>query len=167
MGPWGDIRQEIDISLAENHIVPTAIAARGDNFFVGNLWHFPITQQFSKILTLSRECPTHTGVPGLDSCFGRTTLHVAGSRSGFTTVVGVEIGPDGLLYVLELSDAAGFPTPGAGKVVRLNGDGNIEEVATGLSVPTAMTFGPDGYLYVSNFGAAPAGAGQIVRIDVH
>jgi hypothetical protein len=25
---------------------------------------------------------------------------------------------------------------------------------------------PDGKLYVSNFGAAPAGAGQIVRIEI-
>ena len=66
---------------------------------------------------------------------------------------------------LELSDAAGFPTPGDGKVVRLNRAGDIEDVATGLSVPTGMTFGPDGYLYVSNFGAAPTG--QIIRISVH
>jgi hypothetical protein len=39
-------------------------------------------------------------------------------------------------------------------------------VVTGLSVPTAMTFGPDGKLYISNFGAAPAGAGQIVMATV-
>jgi hypothetical protein len=37
---------------------------------------------------------------------------------------------------------------------------------TGLSVPTGMTFGPDGKLYVSNFGAAPAGAGQVLRFDI-
>jgi len=29
-----------------------------------------------------------------------------------------------------------------------------------------MTFGPDGYLYVSNFGAAPSG-GEILRVSVH
>jgi hypothetical protein len=51
-------------------------------------------------------------------------------------------------------------------VVRLNRAGDIEDVATGLSVPTGMTFGPDGYLYVSNWGAAPAGAGQVVRIAI-
>ena len=58
------------------------------------------------------------------------------------------------------------PTPGKSKVVRVGADGSIQNVATGLSVPTAMTFGPNGDLYVSNFGAAPAGLGQIVRIDL-
>jgi hypothetical protein len=29
-----------------------------------------------------------------------------------------------------------------------------------------MTFGPDGKLYVSNWGAAPAGKGQIVKITI-
>lgn len=51
-------------------------------------------------------------------------------------------------------------------MVRLNRAGDIEDVATGLAVPTGMTFGPDGYLYVSNLGAAPAGAGQILRISI-
>ena len=78
----------------------------------------------------------------------------------------VDFGPDGLLYVLELSDAAGFPTPGLGKVVRVRRSGDIEEVVTGLSVPTGMTFGRDHRLYVSNLGAAPAGAGQILRFDI-
>ena len=66
--------------------------------------------------------------------------------------------------------AAGFPSPaqaGTGRVVRVDKWGGIEIIASGLSFPTAMTFGPDGKLYVSNFGfAVPAGAGQIVRIDV-
>jgi hypothetical protein len=33
-------------------------------------------------------------------------------------------------------------------------------------VPTGMTFGPDQALYISNFGAAPTGAGQILRVVV-
>jgi hypothetical protein len=78
----------------------------------------------------------------------------------------MKIGPDGLLYVLELSDAAGNPTPGKGKVVRVKRSGDIEDVVTGLAVPTGMTFGPEGRLYVSNLGAAPDSAGQILRIDV-
>jgi hypothetical protein len=78
----------------------------------------------------------------------------------------MKIGPDGLLYVLELSDAAGFPSPGAGKVVRVKRSGDIEDVVTGLVVPTGMTFGPDQRLYVSNLGAAPGASGQILRIEV-
>jgi hypothetical protein len=161
----GDVSEVIDISEAEGHIVPTSIAARDGNFYVGNLGLFPITPDASKILTLS---PGQDGgfIPRLDFCQELQKLRVAGSRAGFTTVVAVDFGPDGLLYALELSPAAGFPTPGAGKVVRLNRAGDIEDVATGLSVPTGMTFGPDGYLYVSNWGAAPAGAGQVVRIAI-
>jgi hypothetical protein len=166
VGTSGDIREEIDVSLAEAHIVPTSIAAKDGDFFVGNLGLFPITPNTSKILTLSRECPTRVEVPGLSCDWDWHKLNVAGSRAGFTTIVAVDFGPDGLLYALELSPAAGYPTPGVGKVVRLNSKREIEDVATGLSVPTGMTFGPDGYLYVSNFGAAPPGAGQIVRIAV-
>jgi hypothetical protein len=44
--------------------------------------------------------------------------------------------------------------------------GEVEEVVTGLAVPTGMTFGPDGGLYISNLGAAPPGAGQILRFDI-
>jgi hypothetical protein len=80
-------------------------------------------------------------------------LHIVNSTAGFTTVVAVDFGPDGLIYALELSDQAGNPTPGVGKVVRVNSSGVIEDVVTGLSVPTGMTFGPDGALYVSNFGS--------------
>ncbi len=41
------------------------------------------------------------------------------------------------------SDAPGYPTPGAGKVVRVTRSGAIQDVVTGLAVPTGMTFGPD------------------------
>ena len=154
-----------DISEAEAHIVPTSIAAKDGNLYVGNLGLFPITPDASKILILSRG-QDGGFIPRLDFSQELQQLRVAGSRAGFTTVVAVDFGPDGLLYALELSPAAGYPTPGVGKVVRLNRTGDIEDVATGLSVPTGMTFGPDGYLYVSNWGAAPAGAGQIVRITI-
>jgi hypothetical protein len=41
-------------------------------------------------------------------------------------------------------------------------------IASGLFLPTAMTFGPDGALYVSNvgFGPPPNGLGQVLRITV-
>ena len=162
----GEIRQAIDISEAEGHIVPTSIAEKDDKFYVGNLGSFPITPNSSKILTLAQHDCRWPFIPGLGCPDDLEKLKVAGSRAGFTTVVAVDFGPDGLLYALELSPASGFPTPGLGNVVRLNRSETIEVVASGLSVPTGMTFGPDGALYVSNFGAAPAGAGQILRITI-
>jgi hypothetical protein len=166
ISPGGSVAEAIDISKAEAHIVPTSIVAKDDNFYVGNLGTFPVTLNASKILTLSKDLPQNDSVPGLDLCADVNKLKVIGSRAGFATIVAVDLGPDGLLYALELSPAVGYPTLGIGKVVRLNRAGEIENVATGLSVPTGMTFGPDGYLYVSNFGAAPAGAGQILRISI-
>jgi hypothetical protein len=72
--------------------------------------------------------------------------------------------------VLETSGpaAGGAPiVPGTGRVVRLTDSGDLEEIATGLVFPTAMRFGSDGMLYVSNYGFGfPPGAGQIVKIDV-
>jgi hypothetical protein len=161
----GEIKQVIDVSASEGHIVPTSIAARDGSLFVGNLNLFPIDPQWARILTISRSDQDDFDnlPPGLEPARGH---RIVSSKAGFTTVVAVDFGPDGLLYVLELSDAAGFPTPGFGKVVRVKGSGNIEEVVTGLSVPTGMTFGLDGRLYVSDLGAAPAGAGRILRFDI-
>ena len=52
-------------------------------------------------------------------------------------------------------------------MVRTTTDGELETVAQSLVFPTAMTFGPDGALYVSNFGFGfGPGMGQVVRIDV-
>jgi hypothetical protein len=165
VGASGDIRQVIDISASEGHIVPTSIAARDGSFFVGNLNLFPIDPQWARILMISKsdQDDFNNSPPGLEPASG---YRIVSSKAGFTTVVAVDFGPDGLLYALELSDGAGFPTPGLGKVVRVLHSGAIEEVVTNLSVPTGMTFGPDHRLYVSNLGAAPAGAGQILRFDI-
>ncbi len=166
VGADGSVDNVLDVSASEGHIVPTAITERDGQFYLGNLNLFPIEPNYARILTLGYAECSHFAAPGFDDRGSLQSLHILSSKAGFTTVVGTAFGPDGLLYVLEFSDAAGYPTPGDGKVVRVKADGDIEDVATGLVVPTAMTFGPDGKLYVSNFGAAPPGAGQIVRIDI-
>jgi hypothetical protein len=157
----------IDISASEGHIVPTAIAERQGYYYVGNLNLFPIDPQWARVLTIARDdhSPTQNVAPGFEQDYH--PHHIVDSKAGFTTVVAVAFGPeDRLLYVLELSDAAGYPTPGDGKLVRVLRNGQIEEVITGLAVPTGMTFGPGGKLYISNLGAAPGAAGQILRFDI-
>jgi sugar lactone lactonase YvrE len=71
------------------------------------------------------------------------------------------------MYVLEMSPANGFPAPFIGTVSRVDPSGSRTVIASGLALPTGLTFGPDGALYVSNFGFGfPAGAGQILRIGL-
>lgn len=163
----GATRRLIDVSASQGHIVPTSIAERDGIFYLGTLNLFPILPLTSQVLLLGhqQDCD-YPAAPGFDCRHNWRRLNVLSSKAGFTTVVSTKFGPDGLLYVLELSAADGYPAPGAGKVVRVTAEGEIEDVVTGLAVPTAMTFGPDGKLYISNLGAAPPGAGQIVRVDL-
>ncbi len=157
----------IDISASQGHIVPTSLVFTEGVLYVGNLNLFAINPQWARVLTIANNVYVPTPLPGFGNLLGGFgQWNVVSSKAGFTTIVSMKIGPDGLLYVLELSDAAGYPTPGAGKVIRVKRSGDLQEVVTGLVVPTGMTFGPDGRLYVSNVGAAPGAMGQILRIDL-
>jgi hypothetical protein len=140
----GKIEQIADLSAPVGHIVPTGAAWRGDRYYVGILWHFPIEVGASKLYQVSADG------------------YVLDYWVGFTTITAVEVDSEGRLYILELSREDGFPNVMTGRILRITG-GLLEEIVTGLSVPTAMTIGPDGAIYVSDLGAAPAGAGRILR----
>ena len=147
--PDGQISRVTDISASQGHIVPTAIAYRG-NFYVGNLNTFPVVPGSSKILKIT------------------TAGNVKVAVEGLTTVLGLVFDGRDQMYVLETSTAAGDPTPFSGKVIRVDPSGHQTEIASGLFFPTGMTLGPDGALYVSNvgFGPPPAELGEILRITV-
>ena len=161
----GATKLAYDFSYPFADVTPTAIAFRDDDMYVGNLGIFPARTQTERITTLSRDVSFIDPTPGMQADpADASKFHLANSHAGFTAIVSVKFGPDGLLYAVEFSDANGYPTPGAGKVVRLNSKGVVEDVVTGLTVPTSLAFGPDGAMYISNAGAAPAGAGQILRV---
>lgn len=163
--PDGATHVAIDYSFLFADVTPTSVAFREGNMYVGNLNIFPVRTESARITTFSKNVSFYETTPGLETkAADLNKFRVAGSRAGFTTIVSVKFGPNGLLYALELSDATGYPAPGVGKVVRLNRDGTIEDVVTGLYLPTAMVFGPDHALYVSNAGALPPGAGQILKV---
>ena len=164
----GSTSEIIDVSFSEGHIVPTSIAANNNNLYIGNLGQFPITSQWEKVITLSQDLGFIDTTPGFTTePADAKKFRIANSRAGFTTIVSLKFGPDGLLYALELSDTpGGFPNPGDGKVLRLNADGTVQTVVTGLKLPGGMTFGPDKALYISNAGDMGPGMGQIVRIAI-
>ena len=146
----GTINRVVDISASEGHIVPTALTYHDGNFFVGNLNTFPIVEGSSNIYKIT---------PG-----GQISIWA----SGFTTVLGIAFDNQNRLYVLESSVGTPFPSAGRGQIVRVSESGQKETIVTGLSMPTALTIGWDGKLYVSNFGYGPSaiGGGQVLEISV-
>lgn len=62
---------------------------------------------------------------------------------------GIAVGPDGSIYVGELT---GFPfVPGASRIHRIAPGGSSEVFATGFTQVTDLAFAPDGNLYVLEF----------------
>jgi hypothetical protein len=88
-------------------------------------------------------------------------------KTGLTNIVSAIHDKSGNLYVLENTTGNPTPTPDSGVIVRVNANGQAETIASGLSLPTAMTLGPDGNLYVSNKGFGhPPRQGEIVRVEL-
>ncbi len=146
----GNISRVIDVSASQGHIVPTALAYHG-NFYFGNLNTFPIVPGSSKIFKV-----TPSG-------------NIQERETGLTTVVGLVFDNQARMYALEMSTAPGDPTPGTGRIVRIQPSGQQEVLVDTLFFPTGMTMGPDGALYVSNKGFGPPipGFGEILKVNVN
>ena len=146
----GKITRIADISASYGHIVPTVLAYC-DKFYFGNLNVFPIVQGSSSVYTSTSK--------------GQLDVF----ETGFTTILGLTFDKKNRLYILENTTNNPFPTPGTGRVIRLDSAGNKETIAEGLVLPTGITSGPDGNLYVSNVGFGPVsneGGGQIIKIEI-
>lgn len=152
----GHIKRVIDISASQGHIVPTAIAHHG-TFYVSNLGTFDADQL------------------NLQSVFQVTPSgHLRKVAAGLSKVVGLAFDRGDRMYVLETSYSTtdSNPSPYTGRLLRILPNGQqqvlIDSSSNMLFFPTAMTFGPDGALYISNigFGPPPIGLGQILRVEI-
>jgi plastocyanin len=151
VSPDGEIARIADLS--DPHQVPTGVAKDKDgNFYVGTLGVTPYPDGSAAVLKITPDGKTETVWTGL------------------TMVTDVAVGPDGLLYALEMSTGNTTEPPfyqrNSGRIVRQTGPASAEDVVTGLDLPISMKFGPDGAFYTS-FPAvyAEGGAGGVVRID--
>jgi len=143
----GKVNRVVDLSAKEGHLVPAAVDYYHGNFYVGNLGGFPIIEGGSNIYKISHD--------------GKVEIFA----KGFTAILGLVFDKKGRIYVLETTTGNPFPTPGTGRIVRLNHNGTRDEIATGLSMATAMTYGPDDNLYVSHWGfGKPEGGGEILKV---
>jgi hypothetical protein len=144
----GTISRIADISATEGHVVPTALAYKG-NYYVGNLGTFPITGQ-SNIYKI-----TPSG-------------NIKVVATGFSAITGLVIDQNSRMYVLEMTAGAPFPTPGLGRITKVEPNGDKEVLISGLFFPTAMTMGPDDNLYVSIWGfGMPPGGGKVMRVRLN
>jgi len=133
--------------------VPDSLAVGADGaYYVGELTGFPFPVGGARIYRV---------VPGQ-----QPTIYA----SGFTNIIGLAFGPDGNMYVLEiLKGGLGNANPKnpatlLGALIRLGPGGTRTVIASqGLVAPTGLAIGPDGSIYVSNFGILPH-AGQVVRL---
>lgn len=149
----GTVRRAADVTAEVGNLTPTALALRGSHLFVANLGKVPFLDGSSSVFRVAAD--------------GEMAL----VYSGLTTVLDLAFDPRGRLYALETSVekpiAPPFLFPATGRVVRVEAEGALIPVATGLTFPSAMTFGAHGDLYVSvcGYGCGP-GAGAVVRIEL-
>jgi len=152
----GKVSRVIDISASQGHVVPTVVAHRGV-FYVSNLGQFtPAALNTQSVYRITR------------------SGHIRIVATGLSKVLGIAVDRRDRIYVLETSYSTTDPGPeqSTGRLIRIAPNGHQEvllDASTGiLNVPSGMTFGPDGALYISNvgFGAPPIGLGQIVRVEI-
>jgi hypothetical protein len=132
--------------------VPDAVAIGPDGaYYVGELTGFPFQVGGARVYRV---------VPGQEPTI---------FAEGFTNIIDLAFGPDGELYVLEIFSKGflqveqpnGDPS---GALTRIGRDGSRTVIASqGLIAPGGVAVGPDGAVYVSNFGIL-AGQGQVVRV---
>jgi hypothetical protein len=153
LGLDGSVTRIADLSAG--HPIPTGIAPAPDGgAYVGFLTHGPYREGAASVVQIT---PDGT---------------VTEVWTGLTMVTALAVDDVGSLYALEMAtgideaDPASI-VPGTGKVVRRTGPNSAVDVVTGLSLPVAMDFGPDGALYISGpaFGADD-GEGIILRVDL-
>jgi len=142
--------------------VPTSIAIdRHGYIYVGELKGFPAPTGESNIWRVSPRAEAA-------QC-GASPDCVKVFDGGFTSVIDLAFGPDGLLYVTELDEGSWaaveiFGTPTGGTInacsVKL---GFCYEVAEGIPEPTAIAFDNAGALWATRHALEP-GAAEVVKV---
>lgn len=125
--------------------VPTSVAFdEQGNVLVSLLAGFPFPPGASKVVSISASGELTDFAPGL------------------TMTTDMQRAPDGRLYAVQMAVFTDQgPTPASGRLLRLEDDGSVTEVLTGLSFPTAVAFAANGDAYLTVNGAGGPGGGVV------
>jgi len=141
--------------------VPTSIAIGPDGaWYVGELKGFPAPTGESRIWRVK------PGTRHADCATSRACSVVA---DGFTSIVDLNFGPDGTLYVTELDEASWaaveFGLGGLGGTVNAcsSASWRCNVIAGELPMPMSATVARDGRLYALLLGLVP-GSAEVVRL---
>ena len=129
--------------------VPTGIipAPDGNGVFVADYSGYPYVPGSSRVFRFQK---------------GQTPTVVL---SGFTNLIGLAAAPGGGGYGLQMYTNGSLSGDPSGSIVHVNAQGKEDKIACGgLIMPTGITTGSDGSIYVSNYGLIP-GQGQVVKIQ--
>jgi hypothetical protein len=144
-------------ALLPAQAVPTSVEIGPDgNIFVAELKGFPAPTNESNIWRVS---------PGANRAqCGTSPDCVKVFDGGFTSIIDLAFGPDGRLYVLEFDERSwaaveifGMPTGGTINACDLT-SASCVVVASGIPVPTAISFGKDGTLWATRNALTLGGA---------
>lgn len=132
--------------------VPTGLTpAPGGGVYVGLLTGGPFPPGAASILKVDAEG------------------NVSTTAEGLTMVTGVETGPGGQIYAVQLSENFMETPPAAGSVVRIGAFNQPYPVLSGLPIPNDLAFDSEGNMYVVVMTTAPAGTppgGMVLKCDL-
>jgi hypothetical protein len=142
--------------------VPTSVAIGPDGYYyVGELKGFPAPAGESRIWRVAPDASSA-------QC-GSSPDCVEVFDGGFTSIIDLAFGPDGMLHVAELDEASWaaveiFQAPTGGTISACDlGAQACSEVASGIPIVTAITFGKDGNLWATRNALIP---GQVEVLEV-
>ena len=138
---------EISEMVAFDNIVPTGLEVRGNTVYMAEAGPNPHLPADGKVVAFGPNSPTPTTV-----------------ASGAPLLVDVEYGTGGGLYVLSQGDFLegnddGFPAePNSGALLRVNLDGTLTVLVSGLNQPTSVDF-------IGNTAYVVTLSGDILKIE--
>jgi hypothetical protein len=128
--------------------VPTTVVRRGDRYYVGQLTGAPFVPGAANVWSV----PVGGGEPEVWA-------------EGFTNIIDIALGPNGSLYVLEISHVGIF-NGFTGGLYRVDRDGDKHLLLTEpLFAPGGLVVDGDGSLLITNCGVCPGG-GQVLRVTL-